>query len=381
MLHIPGFGGNGVLGYSPISYMREPIGGQKGAERYGSELFANDGRPAGVITVPGPLSDAGYERTKKDFNEMLRDKRHSIPLLEQGATFAETQMHPQDVQMIETRRFGIEEIARAYRIPPPLLQDLTHGTYSNVTELGRWFIVYTMRPWLKRWQGEINRKLLEPPFFAEFNVNAFMQGDPAAQATYFFKLFSIGGMTINRILELINENPIGPEGDERFVPGNLIPLNQAIAGERVPGPPKPPTPPESGERQEADGAGDMLSDGRRMSRIGQRAWEIATRELLAKESRAADRAAKSDDNFVQWVDEFYQKHLPLCVEKFEVAALALGFSAERFARIHVGLSKDALLSAAECSLEELPATVAAAFEIRTETRTLSLEDSHVNSNG
>ena len=426
MLHIPGFGFDGLMGYSPIRMMREPIGVGRAMERYAGELFANDARPNGVVTVNGKMGDDQYERAKKDFNQDSSEhgSRHRIQVLEGGATFAATQMNPEDVQMIEARRFSIEEIARAYRIAPTLLQDLTHGTYSNITELGRQFIVYTMMPWLKRWEAEINRKLLPPDQFAKFNTRAFLEGDPKQQSEYFKSLFMVGGMTVNRMLELLNENTIGPEGDVRFVPANMIPLDKAIAGP----PPKPEQKGPAGfdpndgqdteEKQQAESRADFLAyakqiadnaavetanindkaaeldeasaraarkrfqllsnnveardaaddhrhsevcdmisgmhgDKQRLHSAGVRAWELATQGLLTKESKAAVRQAGQRGNFLAWMDDFYDKHATLCVERFEVASLALGIPASDLSQSHVSQSMTSLMVACECKAGEL----------------------------
>ena len=434
MLHIPGFGFDGLIGYSPIRMMREPIGVGKAMERYAGELFANDARPNGVVTVLGKMGDDQYNRTKEAFNEdkAQHGNRHRIQVLEGGATFAATQMNPEDVQMIEARRFSIEEIARAYRIAPTLLQDLTHGTYSNITELGRQFIVYTMMPWLKRWEAEINRKLLPPGQFAKFNTRAFLEGDPKQQSEYFKSLFMVGGMTVNRMLELLNENTIGPDGDVRFVPANMIPLDKAIEG--PPAKPEQKGPagfdPNDGQDTEekqskrhkalmnciaAEGdfrlAGiDSLKEGiaerhvellnavqdtseaqsnrdddfldrwtkaqqtyltqwqdgvalwhakalegdvQRCHAVGIRAWEMATTSLLIKESKAAVRQAGQGGNFLAWMDDFYDKHAALCVERFEVASLALGIPASDLSESHVTQSMTSLLVACACKADEL----------------------------
>ena len=257
MLHIPGLGFDGMIGYSPVRLMAEVIGLNKAAERYAAELFANDARPNGVVMLPdGPaLSDEAYKRTQAAFNDTASEhgRRHRMQLLEGGATYADTQMNPQDVQMIEARRFGIEEVARAYRISLHLLQEFTEGaaSYSSIVELGREFIVYTMMPWFKRWQGEINRKLLGDGYFCEFNTAAFLQGDHVARAEFYAKLMEHGGLTINDILRKENMNSIGPEGDTRFVPGNLVTLDRAIKGS--PAPQRPALPPPNGRPPEGDG--------------------------------------------------------------------------------------------------------------------------------
>lgn len=481
MFHVPGLGFDGLVGYSPINLMKDPIGVNKAAERYAGELFASDARPNGVITLPaGPaMSDKAYERTKKGFQSgSERGNRHKLQILEGGATYATAQMNPEDVQMIEARKFGIEEIARAYRIPPPLLQDLAHGTFSNVTELGRQFIKFTMLPWIKRWQEEINRKLLPPDHFAKFNTNAFLQGDPKQEAEFATKMFMMGESTVNEIRELHDKNPIGPDGDVHFVPANLVPLELAIKGPPKPAPlvqqplggndasPNDDSKPE--ERRVADlpviharfgrledevavvrellksmgphivaklshavlvlqnglreisadikkageedtkeheairscmdrleaKLGDLqaavvprldeiggdpvavLREGRESRKLlGQRAWEIATRELLTKEGKAAERAAAVGGNFVGWIDEFYgKKHGTLCMEKFEIASLAFGVPVCYLAMEHIDQSREALLMAAECKADQLTESVARCVEQWAEKRELKMGD-------
>ncbi len=373
ILHIPGLGFDGMVGYSPVALMANPIGVNKGAERYASELFANDARPNGFVTVPGELSEPAYERVSKSFNQSgsAHGSRHKTQLLEGGSTYATAQMNPNDVQMIEARRFGIEEIARAYRLSPPMLQDLTHGTYSNITELGRQFIVYTMQPWLERWKAEINRKLLGDGFFCDFNVRAFMKGDPKARADYYFRLMSIGAITVNRILELEDENPIGPEGDERFVPANWIPLKRALQDPPEPTPAPQLTPPATDE----DGTDKGLS-------LSTLAVRKASRELHIKEGKAAIRQANKGGNFVEWLDTFLDDaHLTLCAEKFELVAQMVNIPASVFAVAHIHESKQALLAAAECQPDELPNRVAQCVAQWAETRTIDTQTPKENHNG
>jgi HK97 family phage portal protein len=485
MFHVPGLGFDGLIGYSPISLMKDPIGVNKAAERYAGELFANDARPNGYITMPaGPaMNDKAYERTKKAFQSgSERGSRHKLQILEGGATYATAQMNPEDVQMIEARKFGIEEIARVYRIPPPLLQDLTHGTFSNVTELGRQFIKFTMLPWIKRWQEEINRKLLPPDHFAKFNTRAFLQGDPKQEAEFATKMFMMGESTVNEIRELHDKNPIGPDGDVHFVPANLIPLELAIKGPPNPKAPPPAqgnddTPPEKdgetedqranstavirarfdrqdekdeerheerhdelfgsqlvgrhetimarGEAERAENAaelrhleqiagradlkatvvtvgtnalivsGEIKDHVRRLvdgvaglddritvigaddvsqKWLGQRAWEIATRELLTKEGKFAERAAAVGGNFLKSIDGFYEKHADLCLAKFEIASLALAVPVCYLAQTHIDQSREALLMAAECKADKLTESVARCVEQWADKRELSMGD-------
>lgn len=359
MLHVPALGYDGLVGYSPVSLMAEPIGLNKAAERYAAELFSNDARPSGTIEVPMALSDQAYKRMQKsvETSGAVHGQRHRLKILEEGAKFASTSMKPEDVQMIEARRFGIEDIARAYRLAPHLLQDLTHGTFSNITELGREFIVFTMLPWFKRWQGEINRRLLSPPYFCEFNAHAFLQGDHKARAEYYRGLFQVAGITPNRILELENENPIGPAGDVRFVPMNMVPLEKAIEG-----PPKesspPKTPPPEGQQNKP-----VQND----NNAAKAFWAEAQDRMLRKEALAAKRWAREPKTFLRKVDEFYEKHAQTCREAF-AGPVKAGFrpgrgqsvedEIESLVRGHIADSREALCRAAECRPAELPGRVA-----------------------
>ncbi len=373
MLHVPGLSFDGTIGYSPVFMMRDLIGVNKAAERYAGELFKNDARQNGYITLPTELSKDAYDRMKTSINDSgsAHGNRHKMGILEGGATFANGQMNPEDVQMIDARKFGVEEVARAYRISPPMLQDLTHGTFSNITELGRQFIVYTMQPWLERWKAEINRKLLALPFFCDFNVRAFMKGDPKARADYYFKLFSIGGTTVNKILELEDDNPIGPEGDERFVPANLIPLKFALAAPPKPKEPQPPV--EKDERDDDDENKDPA--------LATLAFRNATRELHVKEGKAAQRQADNGGNFTEWLDTFFDDtHLALCEKKLEVAARLASLEATHMAIFHVGESKRMLLEAAECKPGELPERIAHCVARWDEIRTIDISNLKENTN-
>lgn len=228
MFHVAGLGFDGLVGYSPIALQRETVGRSMGADRFAAETTSNNPAPSGFLEHPGTLSEKAQQR----WNEAMKRRasqgnRHRVLLLEEGMKFAGSQLKPSDVQLIHTRRYNVEDVARMYRIAPSLLQDLTHGTFSNITELGRQFVIYTMNPWFGRWCSAANGQLLDSgEYFCEFSTNAFMAGDPKARSEFYRGLFGIGGMTINDILRKENMNPIGPEGDRRFVPLNMVPLDK-----------------------------------------------------------------------------------------------------------------------------------------------------------
>jgi HK97 family phage portal protein len=393
VLHVPGFGFDGLVGYSLVSLMKEPIGVAKAQERYAAELFGNDAAHRGVLQAPGPLSDKAYNRLGKASDRLSEEhKRHRMLILEEGTTFAATNMKPEDVQMIEARRFSIEDVARIYRISLHLLQEFTEGaaSYASIIELGREFIIYTMMPWLKRWCAEINRKLLTPPFFAGFNVDAFLEGDPVARAEVFNKRFMCGGTTINEMCRKENQPPIGPAGDVRFVPKNLVPLEQAIKEPKEPPrfpPPAQPLPPDEEDEGDEDKRPAQFQSAvegirqeydeltrRRQQRSRQAARQVfadVMARMIYKERNAARRAAKRPDCFLAWMDDFYIGHQAVIAEVLHNPIAVLLATTDRvgdvvaiaanYAREHCEKSKAALLQAAECKPAELPARVETAI--------------------
>ena len=392
MLHIPYFSLDGIVGKSPIRMIREAIGGNKGAERFANEMFKNGGAAEGNFTVPGRLSEPAYNRLKESIDqESDHGHRHKRRILEEGMKFDPNSHDPQKMQMIEVRRFLIEEIARAYRVTPHLLQDLTHGTFSNITELGRQFIVFTMTPWISLWTGQINWKLLKPPFHARFNAKEFLKGDPAALSAWYRTMFMIGYFSLNDIRHEEGQNPIDDaNANEHFVPANMIPLSKATDQEWVKGKPAGGNQPEPKAPAGGDGVtpgdpgGDPGGRPEGTDAFDQGEALTAARAVLADtlhrmeriEANAALRAAREPKTFLSELDAFYAVQTPRVRKAVEAplrtvlflelgginGAAAMIPELDRTVAEHVGGKREALLRAAECKPAELVERVGAVVE-------------------
>ncbi len=377
MFHVPGFGFDGLIGYSPVSHGAEAIGASNAASRSAAELFANGLQPSGFVTLPNVLDEDAFNLARKRFNpEPTAGERHKVGLLEGGATYAATSMKPDDVQLIETRRFSVEEIARMYRIPPALLQDLINGTsYASVVELIRAFFQFTIGPWLGRWTAEINRKLLQPDQFAKFNTRAFLAGNHTERADYYLKMIRNGVMNDNEVRELEDLPSIGPDGDTYFVSRDLVPLEFAAKEPepaKVPQPPKPPTAPPAipddgtGPNEPENQSPVDVPDQLRQATVD--VLNAALVRMLNKEANAAKRAAGSPATMLDWLDEFYLKHeatltdaLGPPLEACRLAGVDVGTN-EDFVAMHVGGSREGLLRATEVRADKLLASVSACVD-------------------
>ena len=181
VLHIPGLGFDGVVGYSPIALEKNAVGLGIAAEEYGSKFFQNGARPSGVLTHPNTVKDP--KRLRESWNAAYGGSGNSgkVAVLEEAMTFTPISMPNNEAQFLETRKFQVAEICRIYRVPPHLVGDLEHATFSNIEHQGISFAVHTIRPWLVRIEQSINRALFSDTekgrFFVQFNIDGLMRGD------------------------------------------------------------------------------------------------------------------------------------------------------------------------------------------------------------
>jgi len=233
ILHIPGLSFNGLVGYSPIGAAREAIGQGKSLEDFGSEYFGSGIHPSIVITHQGVLKDP------KALREAINDvyagmgKHHRAMLVEEASKVEKLGIPNNEAQFLETRKYNNIDIGtRIYRLPPQMYGEYDKAsTYASAEQFSLDYVVKTLRPWLVRLEQSYNMNLLtaeeRKEYFFEHLIDGLMRGDAEARGEYYTKLFAVGGITPNEINELENRNPIGPDGDKRFVPLNMIPLDMA----------------------------------------------------------------------------------------------------------------------------------------------------------
>lgn len=232
VLHIPGLGFDGLKGYSPIALAREAIGVAKAAEEFGGRFFANGAHLGGVLEHPGQLSDKAYDRLKEEVEELSGlTKSHRLKILEEGMKYTRIGIPPNDAQFLETRKFQIEEIARIYRVPLHMIQNLDRATFSNIEQQSLEFVIHTIRPWLVRWEQSLTWKLLTPSerkaYLVEFLVDGLLRGDIKSRYEAYSIAKQNGWMNSDDIRELENQNPLkGGQGQIYYVPLNMIPADQ-----------------------------------------------------------------------------------------------------------------------------------------------------------
>lgn len=232
IFHLKGLGFDGIQGQSPISLARESISFGLALEKYGAAFFGNDARPSVVVEHPGRISKEASDRLRESIEERHSGAAKSWRpmMLQEDMKIKTMSVPPEDAQYLGTRLFQVEEMCRWYGIQPYKVADLERAIQRNLEQMGREFYTDTMMPWAVRWEQEAQIKLLgvDTDLFTKFNFNAIMRGDMQTRGEFYKALWPMGALSINDILELEDRNPVGADGDERFVPLNMVALSHAV---------------------------------------------------------------------------------------------------------------------------------------------------------
>ena len=186
-----------------------------------------------MLTHPNTVKDP--KRLRESWNAAYGGSGNSgkVAVLEEAMTFTPISMPNNEAQFLETRKFQVAEICRIYRVPPHLVGDLEHATFSNIEHQGISFAVHTIRPWLVRIEQAINRALFSEKekgrYYVQFNMDGLMRGDYKSRMEGYAIARQNGWMSANDIRELENLNPLPEEegGNAYLINGNMIPINLA----------------------------------------------------------------------------------------------------------------------------------------------------------
>jgi HK97 family phage portal protein len=233
LLHIPGvFPEDGHWGKGVIEYARESIGGALAVDRHGYAYFGSGAQPKALIKLPASMINDPEKRKlwRKEWNEI-----HSAPdssevaILPPDGEYQHISITNEDSQFLETRKFSVSDIARWYRLPAHMLGEYEKAaSYASVEMQGIEFVTYSLMPWLRKWEGQLNLKLLTPEqrgqYFIEHQLAGLLRGDLKSRMESYRTALNIGLMTVNECRRLENLPSIGPKGDLNLVQSNMTTL-------------------------------------------------------------------------------------------------------------------------------------------------------------
>jgi len=228
MLHVKGLSYDGLIGLPPMRAAKEAIGLGLAAQKYAAKFFANDARPGGILEHPGQLSDEAAARLRKSFEKTHEglDNKFRVAVLEEGMKFNAVGVPPEDAQLLETRKFGVSEIARYFRMPLHKISDLDRSTNNNIEHQAIEFVTDTIRPWLVNIEQELSFKLFSGDFFPEFLIEGLLRGDIKTRYEAYAIGRQWGWLSADDIRERENMNKL-PNGQGGQY---LVPLNMGSGG-------------------------------------------------------------------------------------------------------------------------------------------------------
>lgn len=233
VLHIPGLGFDGLVGYSPIAMAKNALGMAMATEEYGAAFFKNGANPSGILSMPGVVKDP--EKIRQSWEQGFGGSQNSnkVAILEEGMSYTPISISPEAAQFLETRKFQIDEIARIFRVPPHMIGDLEHATFSNIEHQSLEFVTYTLRPWLVRFEESMQRSLLLPEqkkdYLIRFNVDGILRGDYESRMRGYATGIQNGIFSVNDVRRLEDMDLLSKEdgGDLHVLNGNVVKLADA----------------------------------------------------------------------------------------------------------------------------------------------------------
>lgn len=224
--------GNGVIGLSPLSYARNTMGIALAGETRVAKVFSNGGKPSGVLTIDHVLKDEQRNQIRKEFNELREGNSDRLMVLEAGMEYKQVSMTPQDIELLQSRRFSIEDICRFFGVPSVLVNDTSGSTTwgSGIQQIVQGFYKLNLRPYLERLEASMRANLMTAEtrrrLFIEFDFDALLRANQQERFEGWQKGINAGMIAPNEARAGEGLPPL-PGGDSLLINGNMVPINQA----------------------------------------------------------------------------------------------------------------------------------------------------------
>lgn len=284
--HIRGLSLDGEKGVSVIEYGARSIGTAIAADRFAGRFFRQGAAPAFAVIHPQQIGEEGTKNLRESIQSYSAglEQSQGVLVLEEDMKVAAIGIKPEEAQLLASRDFGVEEVARWLNLPASMLGTAKTPTYASHAAFQLDLVTYSFRPWVSRIEAAILRDLVWAPdlYFAEFLLDALLRADPAQRGQFYHYAITDGWMTRNEVRQ--KENMNAADGLDEF----LEPLNMGRASDesrRVAGP--------------QDGRATLLA---------QEAAARVVRKEIAAVQKAAQRLANDGAGWAAWLREFYGEH-------------------------------------------------------------------------
>ena len=348
IFHLRWLSSDGVTGFVPTTLSRDAIGLARATELHSGSFFGNGAQPGTYIETDQPHKPEVLARFKEQWNDAHQgpDKAYKTVVMPFGFHRKQVEIRNDTAQLIETRRYQVEEVARAYRVPPHLLGDLTNVRFSTVEQSAIDFVTFSLIPWCRRWEMACRRDLVvdDKQYFCQFDVNALMAGDYAARSQFIREMANLGALDVDEIRAQIGYNPLPDgQGRKRFIQVNMQlleaftldnPTGQKPQAEVAPAPPASvDSPPEPQAGDTAD-----TTDARQVAGA-EVLFKTNLRRLAVIEADGVLERRNKPEKLSAWFDQMAARMR----EELRESAQATGRDIEKFVGVWASRSRELLL--------------------------------------
>jgi HK97 family phage portal protein len=238
MLHVRDRSDDGLVGKSRLQRAREAFGTAMATEKFAASTYRNGAALSGIVSHPETLGPDAAKTLRESMQSIYGGHGNAgrIGVLEEGATWTQMSVSPEDAQLLESRRFGVESICRLFGVPPQLIGDTSTTAYSNMVEASRHLARLTIAPWAAKWETALARSLFtesdRQTHSIEINMDELLRGDPLQRAQTWRVLREIGAVNANEVRRSEGWNRrTDPAGDEFLAPMNMAPAQEGAPKE------------------------------------------------------------------------------------------------------------------------------------------------------
>ena len=217
---------DGITGVNTVIYNAIALGKATATEKFAAEFFEKGGNIKAVMETDGNLGDSEYQKFMQHFSNAANN--FETPLLEYGIKYKQLSINPVAAQLIQSETLSIQDIARILNVPPHMIAELSHATFSNIEHQTIQFVQYSLRPIVKKIEVELRSKLFfsdEGAYKVKFSLDGLLRGDTATRSSFYHNAILDGYMTRNEVRDL--EGLERADGLDEF----LYPLNTGIVGQ------------------------------------------------------------------------------------------------------------------------------------------------------
>lgn len=234
MIHVSNFSKDGEHGISTLDYALNAIELADNADAHARGFFKGGANLSGVVSINRVLT----KQQKKDFLESwykmtdpVTGKPNGVAIMEADMDYKPITVNPEQAQLLETRKYAVEDICRFFGVSPVKAYDLSKSSYSTIEATQLAFLSDTLQPWLTRLELELWRKIFLPGekyrYEVKFNTAKIIRTDKTALADWYTKLYQLGVLCANDIRRDLDFEPIDG-GDQAFVQSNLVPIDEPL---------------------------------------------------------------------------------------------------------------------------------------------------------